>query len=334
MSNFNSTGFPMHRGRRLRKSKNIRDLFAESSLTINDLVMPYFIREKDDEEKIISMPGIKRYTEEELLYELEEITKKNLNTISLFPKIKKGKKTTNGSESLNSNNLVCKTLRKIKKNFPEITVICDVALDAYTSSGHDGIINSDGIIDNDKTIKMLAQMAELFASNGCDIVAPSDMMDGRIKVIRKKLEESKNFNTCILSYSSKFASNFYSPFRDALGSQKNLNNSPKDTYQIDYRNKREAIKESLEDINEGADILMVKPAIYYLDILSEIKQKSNVPVAAYQVSGEYSMIKLGAQNGILKLKECVLESLLCIKRSGADIIFSYFSKDVINWLHE
>ena len=222
--------------------------------------------------------------------------------------------------------------KKYKKKIPEILVFCDVALDPYTTTGHDGIVNKKGEIDNDITIDSLSKMSVLLANNGCDVVAPSDMMDGRVKIIRSELEKSKNINTCIMSYSAKFASSFYSPFRDALGNLKNLGKTDKKTYQIDFRNQNEAIKESLEDIYEGADIIMVKPAIYYLDIVNILKEKCLIPIAAYQVSGEYSMIKIASEKNIINLEDTVLESLIGIKRSGADIIFSYFAEEVTEWL--
>ncbi len=207
-------------------------------------------------------------------------------------------------------------------------------MDAYTTSGHDGILDKNGHVDNDKTIEILSKMALNFAKSGCDIVAPSDMMDGRIRLIRSNLEKNKYHDTCILSYSTKFCSNLYSPFREAIGSKKNLGNAKKSTYQIDFRNRHEAIRESLEDIKEGADIVMVKPACFYLDIIREIKNRTLTPVAAYQVSGEYSMIKNCELNGVIDYKNFVLESLYCIKRAGADIIFSYFTKEVAKWLKE
>ena len=332
MKNFASRGFPFHRGRRIRSSRYLRDLVSETSLDLSDLVMPYFIREKSDTQKIKKMSEINRFSGSELLKQLYNDQKNGIKAISLFPKVLEEDKSTDARESYNENNLVCRTLKIIKKEYPELVVICDVALDAYTKSGHDGLLDSNGKINNDKTIEVLKKMSINFAKSGCDVIAPSDMMDGRIKLIREELEMKKFFETCILSYSSKFCSNFYTPFRDALGSQKNLGKSAKNTYQIDFRNKREAIKESLEDVNEGADIIMVKPAGYYLDIVSEIKQNSLVPVAAFQVSGEYSLIKNASENGIIDFKKTVLESLYCIKRSGADIIFSYFSSKVAEWL--
>ena len=327
-----SRDFPFYRGRKLRSTEFLRDSVAETKLSVEDLVMPYFIRENDDKPLIHGMPGIKRLTENELIEEIKKIKDLGVKMIAIFPKVSEKKKTTDAKEALNENNLICRVLRKVKKQIPEMITICDVALDAYTKSGHDGVLNKQGIVDNDKTIKILAKMSFLFASNDCDVIAPSDMMDGRVKVIREYLEKKKLFNTCILSYSSKFCSNFYSPFRDALGSKKNIEGSNKKTYQIDFRNRREAIKESLEDIKEGADILMVKPAGYYLDIIRDIKEKCLVPIAAYQVSGEYSMIKKTSESGIIDYKNCVLESLYCIKRSGADLIFSYFTSEAAKWL--
>ena len=324
--------FPDHRGRRLRKHNSIRESIAETNICVQNLVMPYFIDESNKISSIDSMEGIKRFTEESVISEIGELLDLGVKMVALFPVISPQKKSKNADESLNEDNLICRLNRKLKKEFPELIIICDVALDAYTLSGHDGLVDSLGKIDNDKTIEMLSKMALNFAKSGADIVAPSDMMDGRIKLIRSYLEKNKYHDTCILSYSSKFCSNFYSPFRQALGSEKNLGNSSKSTYQIDFRNRREAIKESLEDIEEGADIIMVKPAGYYLDIVREIKDLTVIPIAAYQVSGEYAMIKNAVSNGIFDLRSIVLESICCIKRSGADIIFSYFAKEVAKWL--
>tara|TARA_B100000242_G_scaffold276731_1_gene232845 strand:- start:31 stop:1032 length:1002 start_codon:yes stop_codon:yes gene_type:complete len=332
MKKSNSRGFPFHRGRRLRISHNLREIVAETFLRTDDLVMPYFICEDYDKTDLKNKFGFKRFTINELLKEFDEIVKLGIKSVALFPKIEADKKTDDASECFNENNLVSRVLKKVSKEFPDLLVISDVALDPYTSTGHDGIINANGEIDNDITIQILVKMSLNLASSGCKIIAPSDMMDGRIKIIRENLEANKFSNVNILSYSSKFCSNFYSPFRDALGSKTNLGDSKKDSYQIDYRNSREAIKESLEDIEEGADIVMVKPAGYYLDILSEIKKNCLVPVAAYQVSGEYVMIKNASNDKFIDYKSSVLESLSCIKRAGADIIFSYFSKEVAEWL--
>lgn len=324
--------FPNHRGRRLRSNQPLIESLAETSISAKNLVMPYFIQEANKDLQIKSMSGIDRFTEKGILDEVSVLQDLKINMVALFPVIPNEKKTPHARESLNSNNLICRVLRKLKKKFPKLIIICDVALDAYTLSGHDGILNNKGEIDNDKTVKILSKMAVNFAENGCDILAPSDMMDGRVKLIREELEKKGLVNKCILSYSSKFSSNFYSPFRDALGSSKNLGSSNKSSYQIDFRNRREAIKESLEDIEEGADIIMVKPAGYYLDIVREIKNQTLVPIAAYQVSGEYSMIKNLSDKQIFNYKDVVLESLYCIKRAGADIIFTYFAKEVAKWL--
>ncbi len=332
MKSFYSKGFPYHRGRRLRSCDNIRDIVSENLLTTNDLVMPYFIREDNSNKSINSMKSLKRFSISELMKDLEFTTKNGIKAIALFPKVEKEKKSKNAKESYNNKNLICRALEAIKIEFPELIVICDLALDAYTESGHDGIIDSNGNIDNDNTIKLLSKMAINFASRGCKVLAPSDMMDGRVKIIRETLENQRFFETNILSYSSKFCSNFYSPFRDALGSKSNLGKSKKNSYQIDFRNRREALKESLEDINEGADMIMVKPAAYYLDIIREIRENCLVPIAAYQVSGEYCLIQSASEKGLIDYKSCVLESLVCIKRSGADLIFSYFSSEVAEWL--
>ena len=332
MKKFNSRGFPFHRGRRLRNSRNLRDLVAETFLKTDDLVMPYFIREDYDSKDSKNKFGFKRFSINELLKELNEIVRLGIKSVALFPKIEVEKKSEDASECFNGNNLISRALKKVFKEFPDLLVICDVALDPYTSSGHDGIVNDNGEIDNDITVEILVKMSLNLAASGCKIIAPSDMMDGRIKIIRENLESNKFSDVNILSYSSKFCSNFYSPFRDALGSKKHLGDSKKDSYQIDYRNSREAIKESLEDIEEGADIVMVKPAGYYLDVINEIRRNCLIPVAAYQVSGEYVMIKNASDDKFIDYRSSVLESLSCIKRAGADVIFSYFSKEVAGWL--
>ncbi len=334
MKNFKSKGFPYHRGRRLRSSDNIRDIVSETNLSSKDLVMPYFVREDKDSSKANDVIYLKRYTITELLKKIDQLIKYGVKTIALFPKILEEKKSTTAKESFNEKNLICRTLKAINKEYPDLTVICDIALDAYTLSGHDGIIDSNGNINNDQSLEVLSKMAVNFAQAGCNVLAPSDMMDGRIKLIRENLETNGFHDTLILSYSSKFCSNFYSPFRDVLGSKKNLGDSKKNSYQIDYRNSREAIKESLEDIYEGADIVMIKPASHYLDIIKDIRDNCLIPIAAFQVSGEYCLIKNAADNNLINFKDCVIESLTCIKRSGADIIFSYFAGEVAEWLNQ
>jgi len=327
-------GFPYHRGRRLRKSNSIRDLVSETSLTTDDLVMPFFLKEDNDSSNTKNLYGLKRYTIKELCIVLEEIEEFGIKAIAIFPKITEEKKSIKAEESYNEKNLVCRSLRILKKKFPKLIIICDVALDAYTSTGHDGIVDSFGEVNNDQTVEALTKMSISLVSSGCEVIAPSDMMDGRVKSIRENLESSGFKETIIISYSSKFCSNFYTPFRDAIGSSQNLGNSKKNSYQINFRNRKEALKESLEDIDEGADIIMVKPAGYYLDIIREVRDNCLIPVAAFQVSGEYCLIKSAADKKLINLKDCVLESLNCIKRSGADLIFSYFSLEAAKWINE
>ena len=326
--------YPLSRGRRLRLTKTLRDLVSETSLSSKNLVQPLFVSENDDENnEVEKMPGIFRIKEKKILKEIELIKKSGINVIALFPKVNEKLKNEYGSEALNNDNLICRCIRKISREFPEMIVVCDVALDAYTTTGHDGIIDNNGYVNNDKSINQLAKMALNFAQSGSVFLAPSDMMDGRVRAIRSKLEENNFKNVCIMSYSAKYCSNLFDPFRQALGSEKNLGNSGKETYQMDFRNSREAIKEAILDINEGADIIMVKPASFYLDIIKEFKNNFVVPIAAFQVSGEYSMIKLASEKKILNYKEIVLESLFSIKRAGASIIFTYFAREVSEWLN-
>ncbi len=330
---FNSE-YPLSRNRRLRSTSSIRDLISETNLSSKNLVQPIFVTEILNTDLCIDkMPEIYRIPEKNLLGEIELLKNCGINAVSLFPQISEKRKNDSGSESLNSNNLVCRCIKSIKREFPDVLVACDLALDAYTNSGHDGILDSCGNIDNDKTNQLLAKMALNFAEAGSMFLAPSDMMDGRIKLIRKKLEDNRFFDVCLMSYSSKYCSSLYGPFREALGSAKNLGNSSKETYQMDYRNANEAIKEAAQDINEGADIIMVKPATFYLDIIKVLKNNFPVPIAAFQVSGEYSMIKIAAEKSIIDYKKTVLESLFSIKRAGAGLIFTYFAKEVSSWLN-
>ena len=323
--------FPFFRGRRIRKSNWIRNLMSETEISINDLIQPIFVRdEKVSDKMFATMPDLKRFSLKNILKEVEELSKLGINAIALFPVVHKSQKSLDAQEAINPKNIICKCLRLLRKEFPDLGIICDVALDPFTSSGHDGILNKFGEVDNDKTIKVLSQMSINFVKSGCEIIAPSDMMDGRICHIRKKLEEQKYTDITIISYAAKFSSQFYGPFRDIIGNEKkNIN---KDSYQLNSKNRKEAIKDALADISEGADILMIKPACYYLDIVRDLKELSFLPIAAYQVSSEYYMIKIGAKNNIFNYKKTVLESLICIKRAGADMIFSYFSKDVAKWL--
>ena len=318
--------FPNVRLRRVRNSKWIRRLVAENNLSINDLILPIFVRDgKNKLEEIKSMPGVYRYSIDKLNFIMKKAKKYKIPMVALFPHTPKNKKNEFGTEALNENNLICKSLRFIKKRYPGIGVMCDVALDPYTSHGHDGVIVNK-IIDNDKTIKILVKQALLQAEMGCDVIAPSDMMDGRVGAIRKALDEKNFQNVSILSYAAKYASSYYGPFRDAVGSKINLK-SDKKTYQMDFRNLNEAFREIGLDIKEGADIVMVKPGLPYLDIIKNIKDSFKIPVFAYQVSGEYSLIKLGIKNKLIK-DEAILESLMAFKRAGASAIITYFALEV------
>ena len=318
--------YPKTRLRRLRKSKWLRNLISETSISNNDLILPIFIREgKNKIESIKSMPGIKRYTLDKLSSILKQVRKYKIPMVALFPYTPNFKKDKNGTEALNSNNLVCRGIKLVKKKFPEIGVMCDVALDPYTSHGHDGVIINNQI-DNDQTIKILVKQALLQAKMGCDIIAPSDMMDGRIGKIRQELDRNNFKDVSILSYAVKYASNFYGPFRDAVGSKSKLKNDKK-TYQMDFRNNSEAFREVALDIKEGADMVMVKPGMIYLDIIKQIKNNFKVPVLAYQVSGEYFLIKNAIQKKILK-DDSIIESLIAFKRAGACAIVTYFAIDI------
>ncbi|OAI50227.1 delta-aminolevulinic acid dehydratase [Opitutia bacterium SCGC AG-212-L18] len=322
----------IQRPRRLRKSHAIRSLVQETWLRTEDFVQPLFVIEGDgDPVAIPSMPGIKRLPIKHLLQECEELSALDIRAIALFPSmITQSKKNAMGTEALNSQSFFFKAIRSIKENIPELAVITDIALDPYTTHGHDGILNKNGTdIDNDKTVAILCAMALLQAEAGVDFVAPSDMMDGRIGAIRASLDDQGHTNTGIIAYSSKFDSAYYAPFREAVGSASNaqLGNLSKKTYQLNPANRKEAILESLIDESEGADILMVKPAGLYLDIIRDIKNECTIPLAAYQVTGEYSMLQAAAEKKWIDLNRAREESLIAIKRAGADIIFTYFAKE-------
>ena len=320
--------FPYTRLRRVRNSEWIRRLVSENDLSINDLILPIFVRNgKNKIEPIKSMPGVNRYSIDKLSVIMNKAKKNRIPMVALFPYTPKIKKDKSGKEALNKNNLICKSLKFIKKRYSGIGVMCDVALDPYTSHGHDGLIINKKI-DNDKTIKVLVQQALLQAEMGCDVIAPSDMMDGRVGAIRKALDKKNFQNVSILSYAAKYASSFYGPFRDAVGSKKNLK-SDKKTYQMDFRNLNEAYREINLDIKEGADMVMVKPGLPYLDIIKSIKDNFKIPVFAYQVSGEYSLIKQGIKNKLIS-DEAILESLMAFKRAGASAIVTYFALEVAN----
>jgi len=315
----------INRYRRLRTNAAVRNLVAETSLTPDHFIVPLFIIEgTNKKEEISSMPGYFRFSLDLLKSEILELKKLGLRSVLIFVKVPDNLKDNEGKEALNSQGLMQRAVRFIKEVDPQMTVMTDVALDPYSSYGHDGIVSGQEIV-NDPTVEVLATMSVSHAQAGADFVAPSDMMDGRVKAIRKKLDEAGFHNTGILSYGAKYASSFYGPFRDALDSAPGFGD--KKTYQMDFRNSMEALKEVDQDIVEGADIVMVKPAGAYLDIIRRVKDHVHVPVAAYQVSGEYAMIKAASANGWLDEKAAMVESLIAIRRAGADIIATYFAKD-------
>jgi porphobilinogen synthase len=319
--------FPSTRLRRNRKSEWSRRLINDTYLDKSDFILPIFVCEgKNKKQEIKSMPGIFRYSIDRLDEIISRSSKNEIPAVAIFPLIENSKKNNKGTEALNKNNVVCNAIHQVKKLNKNIGVMCDVALDPYTSHGHDGLIINDEI-DNDETNTVLIKQALIQAQAGCDIIAPSDMMDGRIGLIRNALEKNKFINVQILSYAVKYASNFYSPFRDAVGTSSTLK-SDKKTYQMDYKNSDEALLEVKLDLDEGADFVMVKPALAYLDIIYKIKQKFNVPVFAYNVSGEYSLIKNGIKSSLAK-EDIILEVIYSFKRAGANAIVSYFANEVI-----
>ena len=319
--------YPSTRLRRLRKNLNLIELVSETNLTSKDLIQPIFIKENfEGKEGIESMPGIFRFGLNHVLSEIEEVINAGINAIAVFPVIESSKKDEKGSEALNKSNFIAHSINKIKQEFPELILIADVALDPYTDHGHDGILINNEVA-NDETVEVLIEQSILLAEAGADIIAPSDMMDGRIGLIRDSLEKQNLKDTILLSYAAKYNSKFYGPFRDAVNSASNLGNSSKSSYQMNISNKNEALHEVALDINEGADIVMVKPAMPYLDVIQLIKKEFKVPTFAYQVSGEFSMLKNAINYGWLD-KEVMLESLVSIKRAGADAILSYAAKEI------
>ena len=319
--------YPSTRLRRLRKNLNLIELVSETNLTSKDLIQPVFIKENfEGKEEIKSMPGIFRFGLNYVLSEIEELINAGINAIAVFPVVESSKKDEKGSEALNKSNFIVQSINKIKKEFPELILIADVALDPYTDHGHDGILVNNEVA-NDETVEVLIEQSILLAEAGADIIAPSDMMDGRIGLIRDSLEKQNFKDTVLLSYAAKYNSKFYGPFRDAVNSASNLGNSSKSSYQMNIFNKNEALHEVALDINEGADIVMVKPAMPYLDVIQLIKKEFKVPTFAYQVSGEFSMLKNAINHGWLD-KEVMLESLVSIKRAGADAILSYAAKEI------
>ena len=320
--------FPSTRLRRNRFAGFSRNLVRENTLSAHDFIYPVFVLDHAGKksEAITSMPGQNRLSIESLLHEVEQCAELGIQALALFPKIETALKTPNGEQAHNPEGLIPRTVQAIKTRFPEMGIICDGALDPYTTHGQDGIINDDGYVLNDETVNALRAQARVMAQAGGDVIAPSDMMDGRVGAIRQELDAHGLINTQILAYSAKYASAYYGPFRDAVGSSANLGKGNKASYQMDPANSAEALHEVAMDIQEGADIVMVKPALPYLDIVRLVKQEFNVPTFAYQVSGEYAMQKLAIDAGVLS-DAVILESLMCIKRAGADAILTYFAKD-------
>lgn len=327
--------YPARRMRRMRKDGFSRRLMAEHQLTVNDLIYPVFVLEGENQlESVDSMPGVERKSIDLLLEEAAELVELGIPAIALFPVTPQSQKSLMAEEAYNPEGLAQRAVRALKAKFPELGVITDVALDPFTTHGQDGIIDDEGYVLNEVTKDILVKQALSHAEAGADVVAPSDMMDGRVGAIREALEEAGHINTRILAYSAKYASNYYGPFRDAVGSSGNLKGGNKYTYQMDPANSDEALHEIAQDIAEGADMVMVKPGMPYLDIVRRVKDNFAVPTYAYQVSGEYAMHMAAIQNGWLAEKPCVMEGLLSFKRAGADGILTYFAKQVARWLKE
>ncbi|MBF0786000.1 porphobilinogen synthase [Muribacter muris] len=335
MTQYLSTSFPHRRLRRLRKHDFSRRLIAEHKLTADDLIYPVFVIEGENQRvPVPSMPKVERLTIDQLLVEAGLLVKYGVPAIALFPVVGEAKKSLMAEEAYNPDGLAQRAVRALKQAYPELGVITDVALDPFTTHGQDGIIDDEGYVLNDMTTEVLVKQALSHAEAGADIVAPSDMMDGRIGAIRAALEANGFINTQIMAYSAKYASHYYGPFRDAVGSAANLKGGDKKTYQLDPANSNEGLHEVALDIQEGADMVMVKPGMPYLDLVYRVKQTFGVPTFAYQVSGEYAMHQAAIQNGWLQEKACVMESLLCFKRAGADGILTYFAKQVAEWLYQ
>jgi porphobilinogen synthase len=339
MSNFqpktfhSNAQFPALRMRRMRKDAFSRNLMRENHVTTSDLIYPVFLIEGENlSEKVASMPGVERVSLDNLLLIAKDCVELGIPVMALFPSIDASLKTPDGSEALNSNGLVPRALRALKSQFPDLGILTDIALDPYTSHGQDGVIDEDGYVLNDETTAILVKQALVHAAAGADIVAPSDMMDGRIGAIRAGLEANGFIYTRIMAYSAKYASAFYGPFRDAVGSSGNLGKSNKANYQMDPANSDEALREVGLDLAEGADMVMVKPGMPYLDIVRRVKDTFQVPTFAYQVSGEYAMIKAAAQNGWLDHDKTMMEAILAFKRAGADGILTYFARDIARLL--
>lgn len=327
--------FPQVRMRRMRHDDFSRRLMRENVLTVNDLILPVFVKEgKGDRQPIPTMPGVVRYTLDELLKVCGQCVDLGIPMVALFPAIDSALKTTDGSEATNPDGLIPRVVHAIKEAYPELGVMCDVALDPYTTHGQDGLIDQTGYILNDETVQMLIGQALAQAKAGADVVAPSDMMDGRIGAIRQALENEGLIHTRIMAYSAKYASAFYGPFRDAVGSSSNLGKSNKDVYQQDPANSNEALWEVGLDLAEGADMVMVKPGLPYLDVIRRVKDEFKAPTFAYHVSGEYAMIKCAAAAGCIDEKKITMESMIAFKRAGADGILTYCAVDAARWIRE
>jgi porphobilinogen synthase len=328
-----SDHFPSTRMRRMRRNEFSRRLMREHELTAADLIQPVFVIDgEDSSQAVASMPGIERLTIDRLLQLAERLLALGVPAVALFPVVDASRKSDQAEEAYNADGLAQRAVRALKQRFPELGVITDVALDPFTSHGQDGLIDDSGYVLNDETVEVLVKQALSHAEAGADVVAPSDMMDGRVAAIRRSLEENRHIHTAILAYAAKYASSFYGPFRDAVGSAANLGGGNKYSYQMDPANSDEALREVALDIAEGADMVMVKPGMPYLDIVRRVKQRFGVPTYAYQVSGEYAMLMAAAQNGWLDERAVVMESLLGFKRAGADGILTYFAERAAGWL--
>ncbi|MDQ9170980.1 porphobilinogen synthase [Oxalobacteraceae bacterium R-40] len=331
----NSTQFPSMRMRRMRKDVFSRRLMRENNITPSDLIYPVFLLEGENQcEKVASMPGVERLSIDLLLAVAEECVALGIPVLALFPVINPGLKSLDGHEALNEKGLVPRAVRELKQRFPELGIMTDIALDPYTSHGQDGVIDNEGYVLNDETSAILVRQALVHAEAGVDIVAPSDMMDGRIGLIRNALEAQRHIHTRIMAYSAKYASAFYGPFRDAVGSSANLGKGNKNTYQMDPANSDEALREVALDIGEGADMVMVKPGMPYLDVVRRVKDEFKMPTFAYQVSGEYAMLKAAAKNGWLDHDKAMMEAMMAFKRAGADGVLTYFARDIARLLKQ
>lgn len=327
--------FPDLRARRMRRDDFSRRLMGETVLTVDDLIQPVFVIEgQGQREGVASMPGVERLSIDELLREAEELVELRVPAVALFPVTPQTAKSGDAREAYNPQGLAQRAVRALKKEFPQLGVITDVALDPFTSHGQDGLIDESGYVLNDETVQVLVRQALSHAEAGADIVAPSDMMDGRVRAIRDALESDHYIHTRILAYSAKYASSFYGPFRDAVGSAANLKGGNKYSYQMDPANSDEALREVALDLEEGADMVMIKPGLPYLDVVCRIKEQFAVPTLVYQVSGEYAMLMAAAQNGWLNERAVIMESLVCIKRAGADAILTYFARRAARWLRQ